>query len=99
MNIIPVELKLLQRMPISPPDAEADKDSRGRVLILAGSSVSPGAPLLTGEAALRSGAGDSAGRAQEARRRSVGSLGFLARGLLPLFPRLMDGAGVIGCRA
>jgi ADP-dependent NAD(P)H-hydrate dehydratase len=34
-----------------------DKDSRGRVLIVAGSATSPGAARLAGEAALRAGAG------------------------------------------
>lgn len=38
-----------------PPDT--DKNERGRVLVVGGSRLSPGAILLTGEAALRAGAG------------------------------------------
>jgi hydroxyethylthiazole kinase-like uncharacterized protein yjeF len=39
------------------PDAEVDKDSRGRVLAVGGSAQVPGAILLAGVAALRAGAG------------------------------------------
>ncbi len=43
--------------PLPPCDAATDKNARGRVLIAGGSEQVPGALRLTGEAALRSGAG------------------------------------------
>jgi hydroxyethylthiazole kinase-like uncharacterized protein yjeF len=46
----------LKRHPL-PPVAEGDKDSHGRLLLIAGSRELPGAPLLTAIAALRAGAG------------------------------------------
>ena len=48
---------LLRRMPLPRPDAEGDKDARGRVLAVGGSAETPGAILLAGVAALRAGAG------------------------------------------
>ena len=42
-------------LPALPPDA--DKEERGRVLVIAGSRETPGAALLAGIAALRAGAG------------------------------------------
>ena len=48
---------LLRRMPLPRPDAEGDKDSRGRVLAVGGGAETPGAILLAGVAALRAGAG------------------------------------------
>ena len=44
-------------MPLPRPDAEGDKDARGRVLVVGGSALTPGAILLAGVAALRAGAG------------------------------------------
>ena len=52
-----VTRSLLRRMPLPRPDAEGDKDSRGRVLAVGGSAETPGAILLAGVAALRAGAG------------------------------------------
>ena len=40
-----------------PANVDGDKDSKGRILVIAGSRAVPGAALLTGTAALRSGAG------------------------------------------
>lgn len=57
MNAIEVTLELLQSMPIPSPAGGMDKDKRGRVLLIAGSALSPGASVLAGEAALRAGAG------------------------------------------
>jgi ADP-dependent NAD(P)H-hydrate dehydratase len=57
MNIVDVTLELLQTMPLPEPGNATDKDTRGRVFLIAGSAISPGASLLAGEAALRSGAG------------------------------------------
>jgi ADP-dependent NAD(P)H-hydrate dehydratase len=46
---------LLKDLPL--PDSGSDKSSRGHVLVLAGTSSTPGAALLAAEAALRAGAG------------------------------------------
>lgn len=43
--------------PLPPPGSDTDKNDRGRVLAVGGSTTVPGALLLTGEAALRAGAG------------------------------------------
>ncbi|MEI7037694.1 NAD(P)H-hydrate dehydratase [Fulvimonas yonginensis] len=47
--------RLLRGMPL--PDPDGGKEARGRVLVIGGSSRVPGAALLAGTAALRSGAG------------------------------------------
>lgn len=47
----------LRRWPLPDPGGEADKESRGCVLVVAGSREIPGAALLAAEAALRAGAG------------------------------------------
>jgi hydroxyethylthiazole kinase-like uncharacterized protein yjeF len=44
-------------MPLPPLHADDDKESRGRVLVVGGSTLVPGAILLAGVAALRAGAG------------------------------------------
>jgi ADP-dependent NAD(P)H-hydrate dehydratase len=54
VEIIPA---LLKSMPLPMPGADSDKDGRGQVFVMAGSIEVPGAALLTGEAALRAGAG------------------------------------------
>lgn len=48
---------LLRGWPLPAPDGGGDKESRGRVLVVAGSREMPGAAILAGEAALRAGAG------------------------------------------
>jgi ADP-dependent NAD(P)H-hydrate dehydratase len=48
---------LLRRMPLPQPGDDADKDDRGRVLVVGGSKQVAGAVLLAGVAALRAGAG------------------------------------------
>lgn len=48
---------LLRRMPLPTLDDDDDKESRGRVLVVGGSMLVPGAILLAGVAALRAGAG------------------------------------------
>jgi len=53
-DIIPA---LLQKWPLPRPAGDSDKNSRGRVLAVAGGAGSPGAAILTGVAALRAGAG------------------------------------------
>lgn len=55
----PLEItpELLRSMPLPEPAPDADKDARGRVLVVGGSPGLPGAAVLAGLAALRSGAG------------------------------------------
>lgn len=48
---------LRRRLPLPAPDPGGDKESRGRVLVIGGSTLVPGAVLLAGVAALRAGAG------------------------------------------
>jgi hydroxyethylthiazole kinase-like uncharacterized protein yjeF len=48
---------LLRRMPLPPLAEDGDKESRGRVLVVGGSMLVPGAILLAGVATLRAGAG------------------------------------------
>ena len=48
---------LLRRWPLPAVEEDGDKESRGRVLVVAGSREMPGAAVLAGTAALRAGAG------------------------------------------
>jgi hydroxyethylthiazole kinase-like uncharacterized protein yjeF len=48
---------LLRRWPLPLPDDDADKEGRGRVLVVGGSPEMPGAVILAATAALRAGAG------------------------------------------
>ena len=52
-----VDDALLRAWPLPEPDHQGDKESRGRVLVVAGSREMPGAAVLAGLAALRAGAG------------------------------------------
>jgi hydroxyethylthiazole kinase-like uncharacterized protein yjeF len=52
-----VTVGALHSHPLPKIGQKTDKDSRGRVFLIAGSTSSPGAALLAGEAALRGGAG------------------------------------------
>jgi ADP-dependent NAD(P)H-hydrate dehydratase len=52
-----IHAALLRRWPLPPLPPHADKTTRGDVLVVGGSRDTPGAVLLAGEAALRSGAG------------------------------------------
>lgn len=49
--------RLLAGWPLPQPDEDGDKEGRGRVLIVGGSRMLPGAVLLAATAALRAGAG------------------------------------------
>lgn len=55
--MIPIDRDWLAAHPLPPVATDTDKNARGRVLIAGGSSIVPGAIALTGEAALRAGAG------------------------------------------
>lgn len=55
--MIALDRAWLAANPLPPCDVATDKNARGRVLIAGGSEQVPGALRLTGEAALRSGAG------------------------------------------
>lgn len=48
---------LLRAWPLPAPDGDADKGTRGRLLMVAGSAELPGAAILAANAALRSGVG------------------------------------------
>lgn len=52
-----VDAGLLRAWPPPRPDADDDKEGRGRVVVVAGSREVPGSALLAGLAALRAGAG------------------------------------------
>jgi ADP-dependent NAD(P)H-hydrate dehydratase len=51
-----LDRKALERHPL-PPVIDGDKETKGRILVLAGSRAVPGAALLTSLAAMRAGAG------------------------------------------
>lgn len=52
-----VDAALLRRWPLAEPGPDADKEERGRVMIIGGCTEVPGAVLLAGGASLRAGAG------------------------------------------
>lgn len=53
-----IDSEVLRRcMPLPEADEEGNKESRGRVLVVAGATQMPGAAVLAGVAALRAGAG------------------------------------------
>src|SRR5215217_9000840 len=49
--------RLLRAWPLPQPSDDADKEGRGRVLVVAGSPELPGTAILAATAALRAGAG------------------------------------------
>ncbi|UYY60178.1 NAD(P)H-hydrate dehydratase [Sphingomonas sp. S2-65] len=53
----PLDSAWLAENPLPQPEGDTDKNRRGRVLVAGGSETVPGALRLTGEAALRAGAG------------------------------------------
>lgn len=52
-----IDRALLRKRPLPLIDSAGDKESRGRVMVIGGSTQVPGALLLSGVAALRAGAG------------------------------------------
>lgn len=56
MNPAPLDRGVLDDHPL-PPVVNGDKDSKGRILVIAGSREVPGAALLAATAAMRAGAG------------------------------------------
>ena len=57
MTMTEIDSQWCNANPVPPPSGDTDKDARGRLLLVGGSRLVPGALLLTGEAALRVGAG------------------------------------------
>lgn len=57
VRVHPLTEAALRRWPLPDAGAEADKEARGHVLVIAGSHEIPGAALLAAVAALRAGAG------------------------------------------
>lgn len=56
-RLVAIDSALLRQHPLAQPDGDADKELRGRVVIVGGSGSAPGAVRLSGLAALRAGAG------------------------------------------
>ena len=56
-SAIEVDDECLRGWPLPQPDADGDKETRGRVLVIAGSREMPGALILAANAALNAGAG------------------------------------------
>lgn len=52
-----IDRQWLRAHPLPAPDPDTDKNARGRVLVVGGARLVPGALRLTGESALRAGAG------------------------------------------
>jgi ADP-dependent NAD(P)H-hydrate dehydratase len=57
MSLPEVTADFLRANPLPAPEREGDKQQRGRVLVIAGSTEVPGAALLAGLSVLRAGAG------------------------------------------
>ncbi|SBS72112.1 ADP/ATP-dependent (S)-NAD(P)H-hydrate dehydratase [uncultured Microbacterium sp.] len=81
---IPVTRELLRDWGL--PDAGDSKNSRGRVVVVGGSGLSPGAVRLAGEAALRVGAG-KVGAAVSPEIADVIRMSFPEAGVFELGPR------------
>jgi hydroxyethylthiazole kinase-like uncharacterized protein yjeF len=75
----PLDASWLDGHPLPAPGSDTDKNRRGRVLVAGGSETVPGALRLTGEAALRAGAGKL-------------QLATVARAAMPLGVRVPEAA-------
>ena len=91
-----VNKALLREMPLPTIGEDGDKESRGRVLVIGGSTSVPGAVLLAGVAALRAGAG----KLQLATARDAAiPLGFaVPEAMVIALPQGHDGE-IVGTRA
>ena len=56
-RLVEVDDECLRGWPLPQPDADGDKEERGRILVIAGSREMPGAVILAVNAALNAGAG------------------------------------------
>lgn len=56
-EIVPLDAETLKRFPLPDHSGDANKDQRGRALVIGGSRGVPGAALLAARGALRAGAG------------------------------------------
>ena len=88
----PLDPAWLAAHPLPDPGKDTDKNSRGRVLVAGSSRTVPGAILLTGEAALRAGAGKLQLASVEG---SAGPLG-IAMPEAAVFPLLTADDGELG---
>ncbi|RYF39615.1 MAG: NAD(P)H-hydrate dehydratase, partial [Comamonadaceae bacterium] len=57
MTAEPLDAQALHAWPLPPLDGQGDKETRGQILVIAGSHEIPGAAILAATAALRAGAG------------------------------------------
>jgi ADP-dependent NAD(P)H-hydrate dehydratase len=73
----------LRQMPLETISGDADKESRGRLLIIGGSWRVPGGPILSGLAGLRAGAGKVQLALPRSLAPSVGAT-FMEAGIIPL---------------
>ena len=80
---------LLRTMPLPKHGNDADKDSRGRVLVVAGSRDVPGAALLSAVGALRAGAGKL--QVATGRSAALGMAMLLPEALVMGLPETEDG--------
>ena len=71
---VEVDDECLRRWPLPQPDADGDKEERGRVLIIAGSREMPGAVILAANAALQRGS-RQANSGDRRKRRKAGRHG------------------------
>ena len=90
-DVLALDSAWLRDNPLPDPDPGSDKNSRGKVLIIGGSTTVPGGLLLTAEAALRS----AAGKVQVATTASTALALGMAMPEIAVFPLKEDGAGEI----
>ena len=82
VNPAPLDRGVLDDHPL-PPVVNGDKDSKGRILVIAGSREVPGAALLAATAAMRAGAGKLEHRDRRERRGPVRSRDARGEGRRP----------------
>jgi NAD(P)H-hydrate repair Nnr-like enzyme with NAD(P)H-hydrate dehydratase domain len=92
---VPLDVAWLRSHPLPIPKAGSDKNGRGRVLLVGGARFVPGALALTGEAALRAGAGKLQMATVEAVASALGVL--VPEAAMVALPMREDGE--IACKA